>query len=136
MTRVILRIRGGLQLGRLSVVKYPTAEAGGLQLGASCYKRPIDRCPRDIESGIVVSVPTVAAGLTDKGGLTLAVLFCAVSTHMARSGRVAWVDRVQWYTEKRGLVGKELTELSKGPGGMARTLRVSNRAIRAFADVP
>jgi hypothetical protein len=90
-SRTNTRVRRRAVQYRGTRVKYPTAEAGGLQLGASCYNRPIDRCPRDIESGIVVSVPTVAAGLTDKGGLTLAVRFCTMSTLATGTRRVAWV---------------------------------------------
>ena len=78
----------------------------------------------------------MAAGLTDKGGLTLAIGFLAVSAHTTHSGGVGRVHRMKWHTHKSGLVGEEETKLPEGPGGMASTLRVSNRAIRAFADVP
>jgi hypothetical protein len=43
---------------------------------------------------------------------------------------------VQWDTSKSRLVGKELTELSKGPGSMAIALRTSNRAIGSLPNVP
>ena len=43
---------------------------------------------------------------------------------------------MQWYASKSRLVGKELTELSKGPGSMAIALRTSNRAIGSFPNVP
>ena len=101
----------------------PRMNAGGLQSPLTeptiipwvlrRHNRLHDSSPGYVDSGVPISVIGIAAGLTDKGGLTLAVLFCAVSTHMARSGRVAWVDRVQWHSCKSGLVGKELTELSK-----------------------
>ena len=73
---------------------------------------------------------------TTKDGLTLAVRFCTVPTDATRARRIARVYGVQWDTCKSSLVLKKETELPKRPGGMARTLRVSNRAIRAFADVP
>ena len=59
----------------------------------------------DIDGGIPISVLGVAAGLTDKAGLTLAVRFCTVAAHMARPRRVARVYRVQWDTCKSSLVG-------------------------------
>ncbi len=101
-----------------------------------CCNRHIDWCPRDIDSAYDVSVHRQAACDTTKGGLTLAVLFCTVPTGRARSRRVALVQRVQWHAGKSSLVGKELTQLPKCPGGMARTLRTSNRAIGAFPNVP
>jgi hypothetical protein len=64
-----------------------------------------DRCPRDIDSGVPISVIGVAARDTTKSGLTLAVRFCRVAAHMARARRVARVNRVQWHTSKSGLVG-------------------------------
>src|SRR5712692_3046786 len=73
-------------------VMNPRMNDGGLQLGASCCNRHHDRCPGDIDSGVDVSVHRHAALLTDKGGLTLAVRFCTVATHMARPGRIAWVN--------------------------------------------
>ena len=108
----------------------------GLRLGASCCNRHIDWCPRDIDSAYDVSVHRQAACDTTKGGLTLAVLFCTVPIGRARSRRVARVYRMQWHASKSSLVGKELTQLPKCPGGMARTLRTSNRAIGAFPNVP
>ena len=95
-----------------------------------------DRCPRDIDSGIPISVIGVAARDTTKSGLTLAVRFCTVAAHMARARRVARVNRVQWDTSKSGLVGKKCPELSKGPTAMPCTLRVSNRAFGSFPNVP
>ena len=74
-----------------------------------------DRCPRDIDSGVPISVIGVAASLTDKGGLTLAVRFCTVAAHMARARRVARVYRMQWYASKSRLVGKKFPELPKSP---------------------
>ena len=95
-----------------------------------------DRCPRDIHSGIDVSVHRMAALDTTESGLTLAVRFCRVSAHMARTRRVAWVYCIQWDTCKSSLVGEELTELPKGPTAMPCTLRVSNRAFGPLPNVP
>src|SRR2546428_821896 len=95
-----------------------------------------DRCPRDIDSGIPISVIGMATLDTTKSGLTLAVRFCTVATHMARSRRVARVNRVQWDTSKSSLVGKELTQLSKSPRAMPCPLRVSNHALGSFPNVP
>ncbi len=53
----------------------------------------------------------------------LRFFFCTVSAYTTRPGRIAWVYQVQWYTGKSSLIEKELTELPKRPGGMARTLR-------------
>ena len=95
-----------------------------------------DRCPRDIDSGIDVSVHRMTALDTTEGGLTLAVRFCTVATRATRTRRVAGINGMQWYASKSRLVGKELTELSKGPGSMAIALRTSNRAIGSFPNVP
>ena len=95
-----------------------------------------DRCPRDIDRGIPISVIGMAAGLTDKGGLTLAIGLITVSTFATRSRRLARVYQVQWDAGKSGLVGKERPELSKRPGSMAIALRTSNRAIGTFPNVP
>jgi hypothetical protein len=92
--------------------------------------------PRDIDGGIPISVIGMAAGLTDKGGVTLAIGLITVSTFATRSRRIARVYRVQWYAGKSGLVGKERTELTERPGGMAIALRTSNRAIGTFPNVP
>ncbi len=83
----------------------PRIHDGGLQLGASCRNWPHDIGHRDIDGGIPISVIGIAAGLTDKGSLTLAVLFCTVSAHMAHPRRVTWVHQVQWDTGKSSLVG-------------------------------
>ena len=88
------------------------------------------------DSGIPISVIGMAARDTTESGLTLAVRFCTVAAHMARARRVARVNRVQWDTSKSGLVGKKLTELSKGPTAMPCTLRVSNRAFGSLPNVP
>ena len=95
-----------------------------------------DRCPRDIDRGIPISVIGMAARDTTKGGLTLAVRFCTVAAYMARARRVARVNRVQWDTGKSGLVGKKFPELPKGPTALPCTLRVSNRAFGTVPNVP
>ena len=48
----------------------------------------------DSDGSIPISIIGVAAGLTAKNSLTLAVRFRTVAAHMARSGRVARVYRV------------------------------------------
>ena len=56
----------------------------------------------------------MTALLTDKGGLTLAIGFLAVSTHATRSGcvgRVYWMERD---TRKGSLIGEEETKLEDG----------------------
>ena len=120
----------------VSHVMNPWLKRRGLHLGASRCNRHHDRCPGDIESGVPISVIGISALLTNKGSLTLAVLFCTVAAHMARFRRVGRVHCVQWDTSKSSLVLKKETELPKCPGAMTRTLRVSNRAISAFPDVP
>ena len=72
-----------------------------------------DFSPGDIDGGIAISVIGVATGLTNKGGLTLAILFGTVSAFATRARRIAWVYRVQWDTCKSSLVGKKETELRK-----------------------
>ena len=125
----------------------PMAEARGLFLSLRAdvrasrsttgrNNRHHDRCPRDILSGVPISVIGVAARDTTESGLSLAVRFCTVAAHMARARRVARVNRVQWHTSKSGLVGKKCPELSKGPTALPCTLRVSNRAFRTGTDVP
>ena len=95
-----------------------------------------DRCPRDIDRGIPISVIGMAARDTTEGGLTLAVRFGTVAADMARARRVARVNRVQWHTGKSRLVGKNCPELPKGPTALPCTLRVSNRAFGALPNVP
>src|SRR6266699_3550122 len=99
-------------------------------------KRHHDRCPRYVYRGIAISVITMPTRLTNEGSLTLTVLFCTVSTHATRPRRVARVNQVQWDTGQSGFIREEETQLRKGPGGMASTLRVSNRAFRPLTDVP
>jgi hypothetical protein len=89
----------------------PMPKGRGLSLGASCDNRHHDRCPGDIYSSIDVSVHRHAAAHTTEMGLTLAVLFCTVSTGTTRARRIGRVDRMQWHTGKSGLIGKEETEL-------------------------
>ena len=68
-------------------------------------KRHHDRCPRDIDGGVPISVLGIAAGLT------LAVRFCTVPAGVARSRCVTRVYEMQWDTSKSSLVGQEETEL-------------------------
>ena len=91
----------------------PRLKRGGLHLGASRCNRLHDGSPGDIHSGIDVSVHRMAAVLTDKGGLALAIGFFAVSTSRASTGRVTRINRMQWHTGKSSLVGKKRTELPK-----------------------
>ena len=125
----------------------PMAEARGLSLplrtdliasrsATERDNRHHDRCPRDIDGGVPISVIGVAALDTAKGGLTLTVRFCTVAAHMARARRVAWIDGVQWDTCKSRLVGEEFTKLPKSPTALPCTLRVSNRAFGALPNVP
>jgi hypothetical protein len=93
-----------------------------------------DRCPGYVYRGVAISVIRIAALLTDKGGLILAVRFLAVSTHTTRLGGVGRVYRLERNASKSGLVGKELTELSERPTALLCTLRASNRA--SFPNVP
>ena len=57
-----------------------------------------DRCPRDIDRGVPISVIGVAARDTTESGLTLAVRFCTVAALATSTGRVARVNCVQWHT--------------------------------------
>ena len=57
-------------------------------------------------------------------------------TLLARTRRIARIDRMQRDTRKSGFVGKERTELPKGPTTLAIALRASNRAIGTFPNVP
>ena len=91
----------------------PRINDGGLQLGASCRNRHHDRCPRDIDSSVSISVIGIAALNTAEGGLTLAVLFGTVSALATRFGRIARVNSVQWYGSLSGLIGEEQTQLTK-----------------------
>src|SRR5438034_2975265 len=92
-----------------------------------------DRCPRDIDRGVPISVISIAARDTTESGLTLAVRFCTVATRATPTRRVAGINSVQWYASQSRLVGKELTELSKGPGSMAIALRTSNSMFALFS---
>jgi hypothetical protein len=103
----------------------PMHKCRGLQLGASCNNRHHDRCPRDIDRGIPISVIGLPALHTTENGLTLAVLFCTVAAGATRTGRIAGVYHAQWHTCKSSLIGEKETELPECPGGMARPLRVS-----------
>src|SRR5260370_19491988 len=119
----------------------PMAEARGLFLSLRAdlrasrsttgrNNRHHDRCPRDILSGVPISV----IGMTTS--LTLAVRLCTMTALATGAGRVAGVDGVQGDTGKSGLIGEELTQLSKRPTALPCTLRVSNRAFRTGTDVP
>src|SRR6266487_650559 len=77
----------------------------------------------------------MTAVLADEGGLTLAIGFLTVLTHVARTRGIARVNRMQRDGSLSGLVGKELTELPKGPGSMPRSLRPSYRALGAGPNV-
>ncbi len=116
-------------------VMIPRLKGGGLHLGASRCNRVHDGTPRDIHGGIDVSVHHLSAVDTTEGGLTLAVLFCAMPTPATRPRRIARVNRVQWHASKSSLIRKEQTQLPKGPGGMARTLGFPNRACGSFPKV-
>jgi hypothetical protein len=80
-----------------------------LHLGASRCNRPHDLGPRDSDGGVPISVISIAAVDTTEGGLTLAVLFCTVSTPATRPRRIARVDGVQWHACKSCLIRKEQT---------------------------
>src|SRR6185312_5664354 len=108
----------------------PSTEPTIVPLVLRCHHRLHDDSPGDIDSGIPISVIGVAASLTDKAGLTLAVRFRTVPTLATGTSGVTRVYRVQWHTSKSSLVGKEVTQLSKAPGAMPCPLRVSNRAFR------
>ena|SRR5438105_1332319 len=115
----------------------PRINDGGLQLGASCCNRPLDWFgPRDILGGVPISVLGMSALDTTKRGLTLAVGFLAMSADATRPRGVGRVNDVEQHTGKRGLIGKELTQLSKSPRALPGALRVSNRAFRPCTDVP
>src|SRR5438874_10626710 len=66
-----------------------------------------DRCPGDVYRGIAISVISIATLLADKASLGLSVLLCAVTAHMARSRRVAWIYQVQRHPSKSRLIGKK-----------------------------
>ena len=92
----------------------PCINDGGLQLGASCRNRPLDRFgPRDILGGIPISVLGMPAVNTTEGSLTLAIGLCTVSAHTTPPRGVGRVDYMKRHAGKGSLVGKELTELSK-----------------------
>ncbi len=91
----------------------PLTEPTIIPLALRCHNRLHDSSPGYVHSGVDVSVTGKAASLTDKGGLTLAVLFCTVSTHATRLGGVGRVYRVERNTSKSRLIGQERTELPK-----------------------
>jgi hypothetical protein len=98
----------------------------GLHLGASRCNRLLDLfSPRDIDGGIPISVIGMTALLTNKGSLTLTVLFRAMPTLATSSTCIARINDAQWYACKSGFVGKEETKLIERPGTMARSLSVS-----------
>ena len=137
---------GAMQCRQLDVMNHRIHDGGlslllrtDLMISRSTTERDNrhhDRCPRDIDRGVPISVISIAARDTTESGLTLAVRFCTVATRATRTRRVAGINGMQWYASKSRLVGKELTELSKGPGSMAIALRTSNRAIGSFPNVP
>src|SRR6266487_2681024 len=81
----------------------------GLHLGVSRCKRLHDGSPRDIESGVPISVTGVATLHTTKRGLGLAVGFRTVSTSATRARRIARIDRMQGHGSLSSLVGKVST---------------------------
>src|SRR2546425_534935 len=72
---------------------------------------------------------------TTKRGLTFAVGFLAMSADATPPRGVGRVNDVEQHTGKRGLIGKELTQLSKSPRALPGTLRVSNRAFRTCSEL-
>jgi len=125
----------------------PMAEARGLFLSLRAdlrasrsttgrNNRHHDRCPRDILSGVPISVIGMTTSLTTETSLTLAVRLCTMTALATGARRVAGVDGVQWDTCKSGLIAEKLTQLSKRPTALPCTLRVSNRAFRTGTDVP
>ncbi|SRR6266852_1707067 len=103
----------------------PLTEPTIIPLVLRCHNRLHDGSLGYVDRGIPISVLGMTASLTTENSLTLAVRFRTVATHMARPGCVAWVYELQWNASKSSLVGKELTQLSKAPGAMPCTLRVS-----------
>ena len=70
---------------------------------------------RDIDGSVPISVLGMAALDTAKSGLALAVRFGTVAALATRTGRIAWVNRMQWDTCQSSFIGEELTQLSKRP---------------------
>jgi len=101
-----------------------------------CHNRLHDGSPGYVYRGITISVIGIAAGLTDKRGLALAVRFRTMAAHATRSRRVTGVNSVQWHASKSSLIGEEEPELKESPRSMLRTLGPSNRAIGTFPNVP
>ncbi len=114
----------------------PTAQAGGLQLGASCDNRLHDRSPGYVDRSVPISRGSEPAPDAFEISLALPIGLLAMPTLLARTRRIARVDRMQRDTRKSGFIGKERTKLSKGPTAMAIALRASNRAIGTFPNVP
>ena len=63
-----------------------------------------DRCPGYVNGSVPISVLGMAALDTAKSGLALAVRFGTVATLATRTGRIAWVNRMQWDTCQSGFI--------------------------------
>src|SRR5216684_4030742 len=98
-------------------LQYPLTDTAIVPPSLRTHNRHHDGCPCNVDRSIPISVIGMSAGLADKGGLTLAIGFLAVSTHTTRSGGVGRVHRMQRDTCKSCLVRQEETELEEGPGG-------------------
>jgi hypothetical protein len=94
----------------------PRMNAGGLQLGASCYYRPHDWRPGNVYRGIDVGITAETALLTEKGGLGLAIRFFAMSALTARAGRIARVNQFDLNANPSSLVTDKLPKLIESPG--------------------
>src|SRR5260370_2586785 len=115
----------------------PMAEARGLFLSLRAdlrasrsttgrNNRHHDRCPRDILSGVPISVIGMTTSLTTETSLTLAVRLCTMTALATGAGRIARVDGVQGDTGKSGLIAEAFTQLSKPPTPLPSTLNRSN----------
>jgi hypothetical protein len=92
--------------------------------------------PRDIYSRVPVSVAAETTLDALKVSLALAIGFLAMTAYRAGPRRVTRINEMQTHAGKSGFVGKEATELPKGPRGMAIALRAFNRALGSRPNVP
>ena len=95
----------------MGICSYPLPEPTIVPSVLRTRNRLHDGSPGDVDSGVPISVIGVATGLTDKGGLTLAVGLFAVSTATTRSTGVTRVYRRQPDPCQSSLILKKETEL-------------------------
>src|SRR5947209_1607912 len=105
----------------------PTAKAGGLQLGTSCYHRPLDGRPGNVYCAVHIGIQAETALPTFERGLTLTVSFFAMPTLRTGAACVSGVNTLDLDTDPSRFVSNVRSELEESPGLPFRAVFAPNR---------